>query len=145
MDTWVHTYRNSAWAREMHSHTYKATQRRLTNRLLERAHVLVGCAAHDDQQIYGWLCGETHASRFCLHYVWVHHAMRGMGIGRSLVRRFLVDTEPDMPGVVSHLSDAARALAMQNRIRIPQLTCSYRPYLRYNPMLSVDPDVEVAL
>lgn len=144
-DGWVHSYRNSGWARSMHLRTYNATQRFIVTTLLARAVTLVGCAPDDDSTIYGWVCGEKQPSRIIVHYVWAKPFCRGCGVGSRLLSAMLEHSA--LPVVVSHLSDkVAKTMERAAATRLEtRLTCPHRPYVRYNPMLSLNPNLEVAL
>lgn len=141
VDKWVHSYRNSGWARSMHLRTYNTTQRFIVTTLLDRATTLVGCAPDDDDAICGWVCGEKQPSRIIVHYVWVKSFCRGCGVGSKLLAEFLEHSA--LPVVTSHVSDKAYKAAQRGGLT--QLTCPHRPYVRYNPMLSLNPNLEVAL
>lgn len=130
----------------MHPHTYNVERRHACAAVLERAHrTVIACAPEDDEAIYGWVCGEIQPKRFVLHYVWVRSYCRGMGLGAKLLSQYLAATAPGLPVVVSHVSDRARTIAYAKHHASPLLFCERRPFLRYNPVLSYIPSMEVAL
>lgn len=146
---WLHSYRASSWARLMHPNTYGRTQRVIIETLLSYAQddkyptqLLVACSPEDEHQIYGWLCGETQARRVLLHYVWVKSPYRRQGVA-SLLASQLVGGEA--PVVVSHSSDQAVRIVRGAPAVLAAVGSDSPAYpLRFNPMLAVNPDFEVA-
>jgi ribosomal protein S18 acetylase RimI-like enzyme len=146
---WLHSYRSSPWARLMHPATYAKTQRVIIETLLSYAQdekyptqLLVACSPDDEHQIYGWLCGEMQRPRALLHYVWVKSTFRRQGIASLLVRQLVGDAAV----VVSHASDQAVRIVRDNPELRAVFGCSSPTHpLRFNPMLAVNPDFEVAV
>jgi ribosomal protein S18 acetylase RimI-like enzyme len=150
---WLHSYRQSPWARLMHPTTYAKTHRVIIETLLAHARdekaptqLLVACDPQDEHTIYGFACGQKQLSRALLHYVWVKPPFRRQGIASLLVGEVLGNSPAETaPLVVSHASDQALRIVRENAELRDAIGGSSPTYpLRFNPMLAVNPDFEVA-
>lgn len=107
--SWLKSYRDSDFARSMTDTVYFKGHRQVLEGLVARCMNFVACDAEDPDHIYGWICASKNADgSVTLHYVYVKHAFRGMGIGKRLFE--LVDT--GKPFTYSHqgrLSDTLKA------------------------------------
>ena len=147
---WLHSYRSSAWARLMHPTTYTKTQRVIVETLMSYAQddkyptrLIVACSPDDEHQIFGWVCGEVQMRRALLHYVWVKAPYRRQGVASLLVSQLVDGTKPV---AVSHSSDQANKIVRTAPEVVAALRTDSPAYpLRFNPMLAVNPDFEVAL
>jgi GNAT superfamily N-acetyltransferase len=137
----------------MHPTTYAKTERVIIETLMSQARavgsttqVLVACDPQDEDTIYGFACGEKQLARALLHYVWVKPPFRRQGIASLLVGQ-LLGTSPaeTAPFVVSHASDQALRIVRESGDLRGVIGGSSPAYpLRFNPMLAVNPDFEVA-
>ena len=145
-DTWVHSHRASALGRSMRAADYTRRMDRAIRAILERTGV--GCifVAHppdDEDAIMGWACVErVPPATTILHYVWVSGIWRRCGVGRRLLHA--IAREDFRRVAVSHLTDrGARIVAASSATR--QLVgCEGAPYVRFNDLLALAPDAEVA-
>lgn len=154
--SWVNSNRNSHWARAIgHPLTYERTQRRIIAhqfRLLPGdlsdswpMQLKVACDPRDPTHIFGWACWyfPERGDRTVLHYIYVKPDFRRLGVGAGLAGAMVGKNARLI--VVSHATDRALQLA-ENVASVRNVVgCEYPPYLRYNPMLAVWPDAEVAI
>lgn len=154
VSSWVHSYRSSDWARLMHPSTYGRTQRVIAEALLAQvtaangpARLVVACASDDPDMVYGWVCGEAQPRRTVLHYIWVKPPFRQQGIGAALVVEFMRRHGADQtaPCVVSHATDAAYRIVRSSAPTMDAVGSRNAPHLRFNPVLALNSNFEVAL
>ncbi len=155
--TWLHTYRQSAWAKLMHPATYTQAQRGVIEVLLRyrglRPHMLTAA----DGEVIAWslweYCsagtridiGEMQAydvpARVVLHYLWVAQPIRRCGFASRILREHGADRST----VVSHWSHPAQA-ALDTSANIRQLfSTSNSHHPRFCPTLAGNPDAFVAM
>jgi len=139
-----------------HPLTYERTQRRVVEHLLAGREGLAGLYEHrsvpsltiahdpkDAEHVYGWACTERRATGpLIIHYVHVKHEFRRLGVATALLAPVLAERRTVL---VSHATDKALSVMRENPALRETLGCAYSPFLRYNPMLAVWPDTEVAL
>lgn len=90
--TWLRSYRDSALARQHSDTVYYARQASVIDKLLGISPTYIACDVDSDDVILGWLCGvrtrydvaTVHKLVNVVHYLYVKHAFRGLGIARSL-------------------------------------------------------------
>jgi GNAT superfamily N-acetyltransferase len=85
--SWLRSYRDSEFARSLSTDIYFHGHRQVLERILDRATTIVACDPEDPDHIYGWLCHEMGYPPI-LHYVYVKHPYRGMGLGKQLFAAF---------------------------------------------------------
>lgn len=101
---------------------YYDAQHKLIEALLKRCTVLVACSTTDNTQLMGYVVVEHIDDVPVLHYAYVKHAFRGLGIATLL----LTSAEVTGSGFYTHRTDSA--------IRIfdkQQSGLVYNPYLAY--------------
>ena len=67
---------------------YFSEHHKLIEKLLKVSAIAVACNENDSTQIYGWACASTIDDIPCLHYVYVKHSFRNLGIGTALLYYF---------------------------------------------------------
>ncbi len=155
--TWLHTYRQSAWAKLMHPATYTQAQRAVIDGLLGRCTPEVWIANDGGQgEVIAWslweilphgiwmtpegIIKET-TGKCILHYLWVAQPIRRCGFASRILREHGADRST----VVSHWSHPAQA-ALDTSANIRQLfSTSNSHHPRFCPTLAGNPDAFVAM
>lgn len=87
-NSWLKSYRNSLFAKDIPNSVYYSGHHKLAERLLARGEVKIACNADDASQIYGYVVAEKIQGILTLHYMYVKHTYRNMGIGKILLNQF---------------------------------------------------------
>ncbi len=158
--TWLHSYRQSAWAKLLHPATYTQAQRAVMDVLLSHQTTRTGRRALTpniitaaDDEVIAWslweriisheqdATGVTWFPRTILHYVWVAQPIRRCGFASGILR----EHGADRTTVVSHWSQPAQA-ALDTSANIRQLfSTSNSHHPRFCPTLALNPDAFVAM
>lgn len=89
--SWLRSFKSAFFARDIHPTTYYGNHHELIAELIATSKTYVACSASDSTEIYGFICGEHIGTTFVLHYIYVKHTFRNLGIGRQLLAQFPVD------------------------------------------------------
>lgn len=128
--SWLKSYRNTPQSSLLTNPTYFTEQHRLIEKLLRVSQVLVASSSEDSSQILGWACASDVENCFCLHYVYVKHTFRKLGIARMLINAF---KEANSPGVYTHHTKVMPFIA-------PKFNLLYHPYILINNYIQFIPD-----
>lgn len=123
-NSWLKSYRFGDLARNCDNAIYFAEHHKLIERLLKRCKTFVACAADDPATIYGYICYEHVEGVLVIHYTYVKHTFRNMGIAKEL----LTETKHDPSQTAclyTHFSESAKKLALK-------LNLVYHPYILVN-------------
>lgn len=101
-NSWLKSYRNSPHATCISNPIYFSEQHRLIEALLKRSNVVVATPEDDPLSILGWICAGRVDGIFALHYVYVKHVFRGLGIADMLIAA--VGHKQDEAGIYTHLT-----------------------------------------
>lgn len=83
--SWLKAFRNSKFATEINQNVYFSEQHKLVEKLLGRAQTLVIGAANDPATVYGYICYEYIQGIFVLHFAYVKHDFRTLGLFKQLM------------------------------------------------------------
>jgi GNAT superfamily N-acetyltransferase len=88
--SWLETFRKGSRCHRHPEGWYYPRQRRLISGLLDGGATVV-CAAFsgDPDEILGWACYDLRETLPIVHYVYVKHAFRGLGIAKQLLGELL--------------------------------------------------------
>jgi GNAT superfamily N-acetyltransferase len=120
-NSWLKSFRDSAFALKIQSPIYFAEQHKVIERLVKHSRVVIACNDSDPSQIFGWICADILQGIFCLHYVYVKHSFRRLGIGKVLLNAF----EHEGAGVYTHKTRAMDAFG-------EKFNLVYHPYILLN-------------
>ena len=123
MNSWLKSFRGSMFARNVINTVYFTEHHKLIERLLKSSSVIIACNDEDSSQVYGWICAEEVDGIFCLHYVYIKHAFRNLGIGKLLFDVFKHDMST--AGIYTHYTRIADKLAAKYNML-------YHPYILTN-------------
>ncbi len=125
-NSWLRSFRFSAWARDMSNRTYYFYHHRVLEELLPRSTVLVAVSPEDPDAIYGWCCAEVVDTAVVIHYVYVKESYRRLGVARALVKT-LLDAERPPLVLYTHQTKASREVA-------PRYRWVFDPYLLFTKL-----------
>lgn len=122
--SWLKSYRQSQACRNVANTVYYTEHHKVIERLLQSCDVYVACSDTDVADIYGFSCGEVVGGIFVLHYIYVKHAFRQMGLGTQLLQVF--QHNADSAAMYTHHTRPADDLA-------PRYRFVYNPYIALTP------------
>lgn len=119
--SWLKSLRDSGVASRGISNTiFFEGQHKLIEKILQNASVHVACSVDNPAQLYGYIVAEKIEGIFVMHYIYVKHTFRRMGIGQALLNSFSHDS--GAASCATHLTRMGeRLLVKYNFI--------YHPYL----------------
>lgn len=131
-NSWLKSYRSSLFAKPMTNTVYYSEHHKVLERLAKNSEVIVACSKDDPTQLYGYICAEKIEGVFVLHYVYVKHTYRNMGIAKLLLNT--LDRDPEQAGCYTHHTRIAEKLAAKYNL-------IYHPYLLINGVEEESSDV----
>lgn len=123
-NAWLKNFRNSEFANDMPNEIFFSEHHKVIERLLQQYDVVIAANQEDPSQIYGFICAGYTEGVFTLHYVYVKHTFRKMGIAEALLNSF--NHDPDCAAIYTHKSRSAKHLAKKYNF-------IYHPYVGLNP------------
>ncbi len=128
-NSWLKSYRQSNFARSIANEVYFNEHHKVIEDLVRTNKVTVACSESDSNQLYGYIVAGTHEGFFVLHYIYVKHSFRAMGIGSMLLNSF--EHDPSVASVCTHWNRVCDKLG-------PKYGMVYHPYLLFNQEPSDD-------
>lgn len=122
LNSWLKSYRVSNFARTITNTVYFEGHHTVIRNILKKATVLVACNQQNPSQIYGYLVYEKVDNVPVIHYCYVKHTFRGLGIGKKLL---LSAKTLEEPGVFTHHTKSAERSAVKYAL-------VHHPYLAFN-------------
>lgn len=122
-NSWLKSYRQSPATTGIPSQIYFGEQHKLVERLLKDSTVVVACSDEDETQLYGYICATRVEGILCVHYIYIKHTFRSLGIGKMLLNAF--EHDPSAASVYTHSTRIAAKLATKYNL-------IYHPYLLMN-------------
>lgn len=121
--SWLKSYRSGLLPRQVDNTIFFSEHHKVVEKLLNRSKTLIAVDPDDPATIYGWLCFERIDGLFVLHYVYIKHTFRAMGVMRQL----MLATEQDfkLAGLFSHMTKIFERLSLKYNL-------VYNPYLIIN-------------
>jgi hypothetical protein len=136
-NSWLQSFRSGLMPKKVDSTIYFSEHHKLIERILKRAPCLVAVNPDDPTQIYGYVAYEKIDGIFVLHYVYVKHPFRAMGVMRQLFKA--IDHDFKTAGLFTHNTLVFERLALKYDL-------VYHPYIliNYNDIVATStpsPDV----
>lgn len=125
-NSWLKSYRNAQYVNGISNTIYFSSHHKLIEQILIRSNVQIACSQEDPSQIYGYSVSEKMEGFLVVHYVYVKHPFRNLGIGNSLLQTSGYD--PKNATINTHSTDLSRRV--QGKYNLV-----FHPYLAYNPAL----------
>lgn len=107
--TWLRSYRDSLFAANISTTVYYAEHHKVVERLLKTSDVYIACASDDIAELYGYICAQKVDGILVLHYCYVKHSYRHLGIGAQLLNA--LEYDPSKASIYTHMTKVARSLA----------------------------------
>lgn len=93
---------------------YYTEHHKIIEKLLRTCEIFVACNDKDPGELYGWACGETRDNIFVLHYIYVKHTFRMIGVGKLILGQFAHN--PEHAAIYTHHTKYADRLADKFRM-----------------------------
>ena len=86
--TWLKSYRQMPYAQNMSNDTFFHHHKQVIEKILAKPNttVTVICEDTDPDHIYGYSVIETYGDASIIHYVYVKHAYRKLGLAKALLQ-----------------------------------------------------------
>lgn len=105
-NSWLKSFRSmSSWAKAIPAAIYFGNHKLVVAKLLEDSGVLIAANPDDPEQIFGYAVYQPTAGRVAvLHWLYVKHPYRRLGIGTEIYRTVLrlADHNDELPVVGTH-------------------------------------------
>ena len=88
LSTWLKSARNSGLNSLTPTDLYYSTQEPKLKDILSHCSTLVVCDVEDEDTIFGWIAYESNL----VHYIYVKHSFRGLGLARELLQQSAITT-----------------------------------------------------
>ena len=126
--SWLKSYRFSHFGEKITNTIYFEEHHKIVERLLDNSKVLIACNESDPSQLYGYIVVEEEGGILVVHFLYVKHTFRNVGIGKTLLDA--VGHSTDKASVYTHHTRMADKLSSKYNF-------VYHPYLLlYLPDLS---------
>lgn len=122
-NSWLKAFRNAKAVTEVNQTIYFSQQHKLIEKLLQRGQTLIIGAAGDPATVYGYVNFEHIDGVFVLHFGYVKHDFRGLGLFRELMKA----TKHDFSGLGCY-SHKVRA----NGLLEDKFNLVFNPYVLIN-------------
>lgn len=123
-NSWLKSFRESPENKQVKSTFYFADGHKLLEEIIPRSVVLVVCDRQDPHQILGYACYEMFDTALILHYIYIKHTFRSMGIASTLMR-YAVGAEAPPALFYTHMTRKFRRMADKKE------GWYYRPSMKY--------------
>jgi ribosomal protein S18 acetylase RimI-like enzyme len=123
-NSWLKSYRFGDLARNCDNAVYFNEHHKVIERLLKRCETFIACAESDPATIYGYICFERVEGMLVVHYVYVKHTFRNMGIAKELMKE-TAHVPEQTAALYTHHAEIARKLQIK-------LNLVYHPYILIN-------------
>jgi len=121
--SWLKSFRNGRMPSKVDNGIYFTEHHKLIERLVKRCTVTLAVDPKEPGNILGYIVYERIDGIFILHYIYVKHTFRNMGIGRELFESTGHDLETASCG--THATNVSEKL--QHRFNV-----IYHPYILIN-------------
>ena len=99
-NSWLKSYRSSNFARNIANEVFFAEHHKVIEELVKTEQVTVACSTTDENELYGYIVAGYTQEIFTLHYIYVKHSFRSMGVGTMLLNSF--EHNPETASVCTH-------------------------------------------
>lgn len=124
-NSWLKSYRTSFFARDITSTVYYTEHHKTVEHIAKNNNIIIACNENDPTQIYGYICAGQVDGILAIHYIYVKHTFRNLGIGKALLNAF--EHDPAQAAVYTHHTRMADKLAAKYNM-------IYHPYVYINRM-----------
>ena len=121
-NSWLKSYRFSHFGEKITNTIYFQDHHKVIENILKKSKVLMACNVSDPSQLYGYIVVGEVDGILVVHFIYVKHTFRNMGIGKTLLDA--VGHSTDNASVYTHHTRMADKLA-------PKYNFVYHPYLMF--------------
>lgn len=121
--SWLKSYKPSFFSKMVEPTIYFENHHKILEKIFKTAKIKIACAKDDISQIYGYVCSDIVQGVKVIHYVYVKHTFRKLGIAKALVKDAGHDSK--VVSCTTHLT------------RIAEIPCAKHNIL-YHPYLLID-------
>lgn len=107
--SWLKSYRSALQVKQIINTVFFAEHHKVIEGILKTSTTYVICDAADPVNIFGYICAEEIDGVFVLHYIYVKHTYRNLGLGKLLLNQF--NHETGSAGMCTHLTKIGEKLA----------------------------------
>lgn len=122
-NSWLKSYRDSGPAKPVSSTVFFSEHHKLIERIVKNNPVIMAVNNDDPSQIYGYICAGKTEGIFTLHYIYVKHNFRNLGVGKALLNAFEHDIST--AAIYTHHTKIADKIASKYNF-------IYHPYVLYS-------------
>ena len=122
-NSWLKSYRFSHFGEKITNTIYFEDHHKVIENILKNSKVVVACNEEDPSQLYGYIVGGAEEGIFVLHFIYVKHTFRNMGLGKTLLDAMGHDSSS--AAVYTHHTRMADKLASKYNF-------VYHPYLMFD-------------
>lgn len=125
-NSWLRSLRNAPQVQGIPNNTYYYQHHKLLEQLIPRSVVLVICNENDEDQILGWCCAEVVDTALVVHYVYIKHPFRKLGLATRLVK--LLEESEQPPAIMhTHMTEIGRRI-------VKEKDWVFNPYLAWTKL-----------
>lgn len=93
-NSWLKSYKQSGiLSRSVNATIYYDNHHKLIQKIAMRATFYIACDKNDPNNIYGFIAGEYIENILVIHYAYIKHSFRRLGIAKELFNTFNHDTK----------------------------------------------------
>ncbi|MEZ0209216.1 MAG: hypothetical protein ACAH17_03525 [Candidatus Paceibacterota bacterium] len=126
--SWLKSFRPGLVCRHVDNTIYYAEHHKVVEKILKRATCLVATDPADPATIYGYLVFERIDGILTIHYSYVKHTFRAMGVLRQLLKSFEHDW--NNAGLFTHSTILGARLSLKYNL-------VYHPYILFNHLAAI--------
>ena len=123
-NSWLKSYRTSQFASPIDNTIFFSEHHKVIERILRYYDVRIACSPEDPDQIHGFICAGYTDGIFTLHYIYVKHPFRRLGVAKELYDNF--PKPENAASLYTHQTRASLPIA-------PKYNLIFHPYLAYDP------------
>lgn len=132
-NSWLKSYRHSAFARGIENQIYYAEQHKLLEKAIKNYKTIIACNKDDTSQIFGYINGGLTDGILTINYIYTKHSFRNMGIGKALLN--VSEHDPSHAAIYTMHTRIADKLA-------PKYNLVYHPYVLFNDYPKAEQEIE---
>jgi ribosomal protein S18 acetylase RimI-like enzyme len=118
--SWLKSFRSSNFAKNVTNTIYFDQHHKVIESLLQNSKIIVACNRDDKKQIIGYMVATKINDILTIHYAYVKHPYRRLGVGKLLLSAF--DHDPTEVSCYTHDTHMSNKLAAKFNL-------IYQPYL----------------
>jgi hypothetical protein len=118
--SWLKSFRNSPLTRPMSNEIYYEEQHSLITDIMETSTTIIISDSEDPDHILGYICASRNDGVLTVHYVYVKHTYRRMGLGKLMLNAFECSPKDDI--FYTHSVGPSKLLAAKFNL-------TYNPYI----------------